>query len=125
MFTSDELSGFRTAQTDHMMDTCVIQAYSSTQNSYGEEVVTYTDGTALACGLDMRPGNERHSTQYTTTEYDATIRLPIATAPDVRDRIKITKRFGETLSTVLVFEITGPIQRGPSGIRMQLKKVTT
>jgi hypothetical protein len=125
MFSAGDLDFMRDIQTDHMMDTCIIQTYSSSQNSYGEEVITYTDGSAISCGLDMRPGNERHSAEYTASEYDATVRLPITTVPDMRDRIKITKRFDETLSTALVFEITGPIQRGPSGVRMQLKKVTT
>ena len=125
MFSTADLSNMRQAQTDHMMDTCVIQTYTSGSNTFGEETVTYTDGSAISCGLDMRPGLERHSAEYTTSEYDATIRLPITSAPDMRDRVKVTKRFGETLSTALVFEITGSIQRGPSGIRLQINRVTT
>ena len=72
----------------------------------------------------MRSGIERHLTDKTLLEYDATIRLPIASTPDPIDRIKITKRFGED-TTDIVFEIVGPIQRGPSGIRLLLKKVVT
>lgn len=122
-FSADELTGFRATQTGHMMDTVVRQAYSATQNSYNEDVVTYTDQTAIDCGLDMRPGSERHTSNYTALEYDATMRLPITTTINARDRLKVTKRFGETLSTALVFEIVGPVQRGPSGIRLLLKRV--
>jgi head-tail adaptor len=122
-FSTDELTGFKTAQTNHMMDTVVRQTYSATSNSYNEDVVTYTDQTAIKCGLDMRPGSERHTSNYTALEYDATMRLPITTTIDARDRLKITKRFGETLTTALVFEIVGPVQRGPSGIRLLLKRV--
>src|SRR5574343_1272839 len=106
-FSADELTGFRATQTGHMMDTVVRQAYSATQNSYNEDVVTYTDHTAIKCGLDMRPGSERHTSNYTALQYDATMRLPITTTIDARDRLKVTKRFGETLTTALVFEIVG------------------
>jgi head-tail adaptor len=122
-FSADELADFRTSQVGHMMDTVVRQVYSATQNSYNEDVVTYTDQTAIKCGLDMRPGSERHTSNYTALEYDATMRLPITTTIDARDRLKVTKRFGETLTTALVFEIVGPVQRGPSGIRLLLKRV--
>ena len=122
-FSADELTNFRSAQTDHMMDTVVRQIYSATSNSYNEDIVTYTDQTAIDCGLDMRPGSERHTSNYTALQYDATMRLPITTSINPRDRLKVTKRFGETLSTALVFEIVGPIQRGPSGIRLLLKRV--
>ena len=122
-FSTEELTNFRSTQTNHMMDTVVRQVYSATSNSYNEDVVTYTDQTAIDCGLDMRPGSERYTQSYTALEYDATMRLPITTTIDARDRLKVTKRFGETLSTALVFEIVGPVQRGPSGIRLLLKRV--
>jgi head-tail adaptor len=124
-FSADELSEMRTAQTGHMMDTCVIQTCTQTANSYGEMIETFTDGTALDCGLDMRPGSERRGMDATLVEYDAVLRLAISQAPDARSRIKVTKRFGEVLSTALVYEIVSPIQRGPSGIRLILKKVLT
>jgi hypothetical protein len=123
IFTTDELTGLRDAQSEHMMDTYVPQAYSRTFNAVGEPVVTYTDGTAAGCGLDMRPGSERHGPGNTLLEYDATVRLPVTATPNARDRVKITKRFDETLATALVYEIVGPIQRGPSGIRLLLKRV--
>ena len=123
MFSSSELVGMREAQENHMMCTVVRQVYSSTSNSYNEDVVSYTDQTAIDCGLDMRPGSERHTSNYTALQYDATMRLPITTTINARDRLKVTKRFGETLTTALVFEIVGPVQRGPSGIRLLLKRV--
>ena len=69
----------------------------------------------------MRPGSERHLVDKTLIEYDATVRLPITTAVGMQDRFRVTKRFGETLSTPLVFDIVGPIQRGPSGVRLLLR----
>lgn len=122
MFSVNDLSYMRKVQTDHMMDTCIIQTMSRTLDSYGQMIESYTDGTAQACGLDMRPGSERKGTDSTMLEYDATLRLAITAAPDAKDRIKITHRFGEAI-TPLVYDIAGPIQRGPSGIRLLLKRV--
>lgn len=123
-FTAAELAGMRSANTAHMMDTCYVQTYSRTFNSFNEPVEAWADAaSATACGLDMRPGREGHGEDKTTLEYDATIRLPITTTVDAKDRIKITKRFGETLSAALVFRIEGPVQRGPSGIRLLLRRV--
>lgn len=122
-FSADELAGMRTAQDGHMLDTCVIRVYSRTFNGFGEPVPAYTDGSAIACGLDMRPGRETQQDDMTVLSYDATIRLPIATTLDRKDQIKITHRFGEALSTALTYRVEGPIQRGPSGIRVALRRV--
>lgn len=123
-FTASELADMRTAQTGHMLDTAYINAYSRTFNSYGEPVEVWSSpGTITICGLDMRPGRETPGEDYTTLAYDATVRLPITATVEARDRITVTKRFGETLATALVFRIEGPIQRGPSGIRLLLRRV--
>ena len=125
-FTAAELTGLRAAQDGHMLDTGNMQPVTVTQDSFGQMVETWPSNSAdIACGLDMRPGSERHGPQMTVTEYDATVRLPIGTSVDLRDRFRVTKRFGETLATSLVFEIQSPIQRGPSGIRLLLRRVET
>lgn len=123
-FDAAELADMRTAQTGHMQDTCLIRTYSETFNTFSEPVASYAEGAAMDCGLDMRPGSERHGQDHTSTEYDATLRLAITAAPSVRDQIKVTHRFGEALASALTFEIVAPIQRGPSGIRLLLRKVS-
>jgi len=126
MFSSSDLTNMRTTQQNHLMDECVTQAFVETADTFGELVQTWpADSAALVCGLDMRSGAERHGIDMTVLEWDAVIRLPITSAPNAKDRIKITKRFGETLDTALVYEIVGPIQRGPSGVRLLLKRVET
>lgn len=126
MFSTTDLANMRTAQESHMLDTCVTQTVVETRDSFGELVETWpVDSAALVCGLDMRPGSERHGSEKTVLEYDATLRLPITSAPGAKDRVKITHRFGEALVVPLIYEITGPIQRGPSGIRLLLKRVET
>ena len=125
-FTAADLTSMRAAQDGHMLDTCDIQAISTAKDSFGQVVESWpTDAADIVCGLDMRPGSERHGSDKTVVEYDATVRLPISTTVDLRSKIRVTKRFGETLSTPLVFAIVAPIQRGPSGIRLLLKRIET
>ncbi len=122
-FSAAELTAMRTATTDHLMDTYVPQVYSRAFDAFGQEVVTFTDGTAAACGLDMRPGSERHGSANTLTEYDATIRVAVGSTLNTKDRVKVTKRFGETLGAALVFDIVAPLRLGPSGCQFALKRV--
>jgi hypothetical protein len=123
-FSAAQLAAMRSAQEGHMLDTGNIQPRTQTASTYGQPVETFpTNSADMACGLDMRQGSDRPGTQMTVTTYDATARLPITATPAVGDRFRVTKRFGESLSTALVFTIVSPIQRGPSGIRILLTRV--
>lgn len=123
-FTTDDLSDMQSCQTQHMMDTCVIQARVQTADTFSQMVETFpVDSAAIYCGLDMRPGVERHTTEGNTIQYDATIRLPIGTVVTPADRIKITKRFDVALTVALVYEVMSPIQQGPSGLRYALRRL--
>lgn len=122
-FTGDELTAMRETQVSSLMDRCVIEHYGETANAYNEMIATYADGVEMWCGLDMRPGSERHNNKLVSLVYDATLRLAIDAVVDARDRIRITERFGEAVADELVYEIAGPVQRGPSGVRILLKKV--
>lgn len=126
MLQSSQLSHFRERQLSSLMDTCHKLTYSRSTNDYNESIDTYTeDNTDRPCGLDQGAGNETRRTQDTLLEYDAVIRLPLSENWNEKDRIKVTKRFGETLSTPIIYDIVSPIQRGPSGIRMLLRKIST
>ena len=125
MFPTADLTSMRATQDEHMMDTCKFGTCTQTADTHNQLVETFAYGADVVCGLDMRPGSERHGVDKTVLVYDATIRLPIASAPDPKDRVKVTKRFGEALGTDLVYNIVGPIQRGPSGIRLLLKIIET
>lgn len=123
MFSAADLTNMRATQDIHMMDTGVRMVQSSSVNDFGETIETFTAAvTAIACGLEMRSGNETNQTDKTVIQYDAVLRLPIGTTIDPKDRWKITKRFGETVTNI-TFQIVSPIQRGASGIRVLLKKV--
>ena len=124
MLDTNQLSHFRERQALSLMDTCHRLVYSSSQNDYNETITVWTENnTDIPCGLDMRPGEERNRDKDVVVSYDATIRLALTVALDEKDKIKITKRFGEAIATI-EFEIAAPAQRGPSGLRYLLKKIS-
>jgi hypothetical protein len=124
MFDAADLSHMRTTQTDHMQDTCVVLSYAAgVSNEFGEkDSPTYTEQAVTVCGLDMRPGFERHGQTLISVQYDATLRLPIGAQIKETDLIRIVSRFDEPVED-MVYQILSPIQRGPSGIRVVLGKV--
>lgn len=103
-----------------------MQPISTSTDTFGQVVESWPSNSAdVSCGLDMRPGSEVRGIDKTVIKWDATVRLPITTTVNIRDKFRVTKRFAESLSTALTFEIVSPIQRGPSGIRLLLRIVNT
>jgi hypothetical protein len=123
MFTSADLSAMRATQDLYMQDRCKIGVYTpGTTDEYGQDSnPTYPLGSEIPCGLDMRPGFERYGQELTSINFDATLRLPLATALTEKDRVTVTKRYNEDTADI-TFEVAAPIQRGPSGLRVLLKK---
>lgn len=123
MLDPSQLSHFRERQVKSLSDTCHRLIHSYDTNELNEKVSRWTeDHTDIKCGL-LQSGNERNRTNDTLLNYDAIIRLPLSEIWDVKDQIKITKRYGEDLDIPLIYAIASPIQRGPSGIQLKLKRV--
>lgn len=106
-----------------MMDTCIIMAFADgATNDYGNPSDVYTDGAPTICGYkptgtrEVQQGNE-------TVLIDAELRLPIATAIKSTDKVRLTKRFGESI-TALTFAVVGQPARGPSGLVVKLRRAT-
>jgi head-tail adaptor len=106
-----------------MMDTCIVQAYSRTLDTFGSPIEAYLDGSPIVCGVEMTPGRENRRADMNVERIDATVRLPIATVIKATDHVKVTHRFGVILSIPLVFEVIGEIRRGPSGLQVDLQAV--
>lgn len=123
-FSAEDLTGMRETQVGHMLDTCQILAYSpGVRNKFNEaDDPVYTAGDPIPCGLDMRSGSERYGLKMTVIQYDAVLRLPLQTPLKETDRVQVIARFGEYKDPT-TFEIVSPIQRGPSGIRVLLRKI--
>lgn len=106
-----------------MMDTCVIYTHSDgATDAYGSPSVTYSAGSAVACGY--KPSSTREVQQGNETVIiDAQLRLAIGTAIGSRDRVQLTKRYGDSITPIL-FDVTGQPAQGPSGIVVNLRRVT-
>jgi len=122
MIGATDLANLQTYQNASMFDTCIIQSYFAALDDYGAEVAVYTDGNAIACGVNMSPSKESRTTTMNVERIDATIRLPIGTSIKATDRVKVTHRYGVAI-TAIVFEVVGSIRRGPSGLQVDISQV--
>jgi len=123
-FTATNLSRMRTTQESAMQDVCEILGYSSVVDTYGNPKPRYTAVATVACGFQhVRPREVLDTGELAMV--DAKLRLPIETDIETHDRIRMTKRFGETLATAEVYEIIGPKLRGPSGVVLSLRIATS
>jgi hypothetical protein len=123
-FATAELTRMQATQDAAMQDTCIVMAYSGgAEDDYGMPLpAVYTAGETLACGLNTNPRREA-MTGAQVAMVDARLRVPIDTVLDVRDRLRITHRFGVAI-TDETYEILGVPRRGPSGLLVDLKRVT-
>lgn len=123
-FDATELAEMQWAQNAHMMDVCVIYAHGEgSQDAYGNPIVTWSAGSALACGVKF--SNERDAVDETRWPmWDAQMRLPIATSVDSRDLVVLTLRHNAADVTDEVYRPIGNPRRGPSGLVLDLERVT-
>lgn len=122
-FSTAELASLQTAQEGHMMDTCVRLVYTpGVADAYGKPAESWVDGATLSCGFyPGRSSEVMHWTEVVLSE--AQIRLPITTSLNNRDRLRVTHRHGVAI-TAETYEIVGQPLRGPSGLLLNLRKVT-
>jgi head-tail adaptor len=123
LFSSGELAEMRGAQEAHMMDEVVRMVWSSTKDALNADVSKWTDGKIIACGIDMTGGSEQRDSGKFMVTWDVRLRMPLGTAFDLRDRFRISSRFGQPTNTNIVYEIVSPAEEGPSGIVISLRKV--
>jgi head-tail adaptor len=123
LISANDLTGLRADQSDAMWDTCVVQAWSGTANAYSELIETYTDGSAIACRFVPDSGTESRRANMTQVIMPALVRLPLGTTVTAKDRIKVTKRFGTTLATPLVFGVDDAGISGATCVTVKLKDV--
>lgn len=125
MLSSKDLFVMRGTQVNSLPDTCYLQTLSQSTNSFGEVVNSWTDAAeSIACGLEMKSGSEKRKPENTVVTYDAILRLAITEIPAETKRVRVTKRHNENV-TEIIFDIVSPIQRGASGNRLLLQKVST
>jgi hypothetical protein len=123
-FTATELSRMRGAQDDAMQDICKVWAYSSTPDTYGNPAPTFTwVGDLSVCGFRHVKPSEAHGSGEVPI-MDAELRLPVGTIITSLDRVEVLQRYSEDLDTAEMYEIIGPVRRGPSGLVVSLRLAT-
>lgn len=121
---SEELDRLQSNQASSLMDAGKIYTYSDgATDSYGLPAPSYTAGSAIACGYKSRSTREVQQGNETIT-VDAELRLTHGTTITSKDRFELTKRYGEALSPTLMFYVIGLPAIGPSGVVVNLKRVT-
>lgn len=110
-----------------MHDTCVIQTFTTTADSMGEEIRgAAVESAPVACGFKFAvKKGENEGADYAVLETDAILRISHTDGVDIttKDRIKITHRHGEALATPDLFEVVSVPYRGPSGVQLELRRV--
>lgn len=125
MIDANDLAMMREAQGVTMHDICVpLTRIDGARDAYNRPQELYLPGLPTACGLDMRASKEVQQ-ETRLPLYDARLRLPVGTDVTHLDRIKVTHRYGEALTTALYYDVIGEPLRGPSGLLLNLRTATT
>lgn len=133
MFATSQLNFMRGVQEARMQDKCKIGARVNGLDAYGKPSAVITWGSEIACGLDMREGFfkrgpigegvSKSGAGLELVNYDARLRVAHDTIVKAGDQVKITERFCSDITPEEIYEVMGPPETGPSGMRLILKKV--
>lgn len=120
LLDAQTLAQLRKTQEASMMHECTIEAYTVGEDgtiSYGQPVTTI-------CGFDSHSEKLTGHDIYESITAGASIRLPYGTAIGMKDRITLTRSFGEALVTQRIFEVVDfPDTFGPSGIQVEVREI--
>lgn len=122
---ANDLAAMRAVYGKSLHDTCDLMPRTTTTADDGQVVEDWVRSGSSACGFEPTGGAEQRRADMTILAYDAKLRLPLGTAITYLDKVKITRRYGTTLSTPLTFQVEGDPQQGPTGLVCLLKRVTT
>ena len=125
-----QLAGMRSIYSSLMADVCTIHTRTNTLSSSGQPVATWSVlGTGIPCGFEFSPFKFRSREVGFPGEETAEIlvraRLPLSyyDSVDTDDRIILTGRFGSTYTSPETYEIQGFLERGPTGLIVNLKRI--
>lgn len=125
MLSQVELAAMAETADESMMDTCVIQTATTGYDAVGGATVTWSDSAAIACGVQFVSERRQESIEVAGTRYDvdATIRVSLDVAVQPANRVKVTKRYGQTLATAWTFEVLGVARRGPTANVLRVRQL--
>lgn len=125
VFSVSELADMQDTQESAMMDLCDISRLTNAgTDGYGKpKRVWFTVHHEVACGFGYPTPREAMGLAQ-AQQLDAKLRLALGTDIVNLDRVKILERFGVAETDPITYEVGGPIEQGPSGIVIWLRKVT-
>jgi len=94
--------------------------HSSSYDSYGGEINTYTPGTTFKCGVKQILASETPAFTGVSINFDVRLRLPLSIVPSLhqRDRIRVTSG-GITND----YELIGAISPSPFTLVIEASRV--
>lgn len=128
-FSDTELERMRETQTNAMQDLGFIQDWDpvtvkgDVQPAWTERSDSTPLGLNLLVNVAARQRQEMHGRDLDTVLVDGQIRLPLGIIIDVKDRIRVIKRYGQPVSEMVV-AIAGEPLEGPSGIMIDFVIIT-
>lgn len=117
-----EIERMAFVQEYHMNDTCQILARTATPNAYGLPNEAFVAGLPVPCGYHTVASREINENGQLIV-VDAELRIGRDVTVGGFDRVRITKRLGQELSSSETFRIIGDPKLGPSGLVLMLKRV--
>jgi head-tail adaptor len=126
LLTNRELDAMSEVAEETMLDTCVVQTATTTYDTVGGAVRTWSNGASSACGVRFTSERRPESVELAGVRYDvdATIRLPLAVTVTTLQRLKVTTRAGRTLLDPWTFEVLGIARQGPSANVIKARQVS-
>lgn len=122
--SSFEATEMRGTQSDAMNDLINVTTYVTTTDDFGDEVLTPTTISGIACGVSFMVGEESRTEAdgYTQVEYDAIIRAALTVIVEINSTITIVDKQDTTIGKT--YRLTGFPEIGPSAQNIFIKEIT-
>ena len=118
-----ELAAMQATAEGSFFDECYILRRTREADAYGEPIDTWTpEDDPIECGFEPGAPLSRVGSALTVTDVDAVLRVPIDTDLDLDDGVRLSKRHGVSV-TAEDFAVFSKPRRGPSALRMDLKRI--
>jgi hypothetical protein len=112
-----DLARFGSVQESSFFDSCTVNTVSTSKDSYGELIKTYTAGSPIQCSFTIGSANEKFKDALTVNDEVATIYLPLGTSINNTATITLTR-----IGIVNTYEVLGT-QIGLGVLIVSVKKI--
>jgi len=123
MLDATDLADMRAVTEESMLDTCqILERLPGDEDGYSSRLDDWRVVETTVCGYRPERSREVMGTTQVTI-LPAQVRLPLSVDVDTANRVRITKRLGETLAAPEYYTVLGEAQRGPTAQTVSLQTV--